>query len=186
MAGISLSHMVSKLVLAIAENLELFHEEKVEKATLDKLTKHYYEVKDGIGAHKSPKEFGAFPFDPYSHTPTMAGVQQPGMTGLVKEDIISRFYELGVQVENGCITINPTILKSDEFIQSGTENPFIRFTYCSVPFEYQLKKEKGLELVYTDGRIEKTDEYSLNSVQSMAVFNRDKQIQKIVVSFSEL
>ena len=179
-------HMVSKLVLAIAENLELFHEEKVEKATLDKLTKHYYEVKDGIGAHKSPKEFGAFPFDPYSHTPTMAGVQQPGMTGLVKEDIISRFYELGVQVENGCITINPTILKSDEFIQSGTENPFIRFTYCSVPFEYQLKKEKGLELVYTDGRIEKTDEYSLNSVQSMAVFNRDKQIQKIVVSFSEL
>jgi hypothetical protein len=175
-------HMVSKLVLAIAENLERFHEEKVEKSILDKLTNHYYEVKAGIGAHKSPKEFGAFPFDPYSHTPTMSGVQQPGMTGLVKEDIISRFYELGVQVENGCLTINPTFLKSDEFIHSADGKPHLSFTYCSIPFIYQLNGQKGMELIYTDGKIEKAVGYTLSFYQSQMVFSRDRRIDKIVVS----
>jgi len=179
-------HMVSKLLLAIGENIKWAIEKSAEKSIIESLKQHYFEVKSGIGAHKSPVVYGSFPFDPYSHTPTMAGVQQPGMTGQVKEDVISRFFELGIQVEDGCLTINPTILKSDEFIRSGDGKPHLSFSYCSVPFEYQLKNEKGLELVYTDGRIEKTDGYSLNSVQSMAVFNRDKQIQKIVVSLPEL
>ena len=45
--------------------------------------------------------YGAFPTDPYSHTPAGKGAQQPGMTGQVKEDVISRFGELGVEVKNG-------------------------------------------------------------------------------------
>ncbi len=175
-------HMVSKLVLAIAENLERFNNEKIDQITLEKLTCHYYEVKAGIGAHKSPKLFGAFPFDPYSHTPTMAGVQQPGMTGLVKEDIISRFFELGVLIENGCISINPFILKSEEFIHSGNERPHLSFSYCSVPFEYQQDGRNGIELIFTDGTNEKIEGYSLNHNQSQLVFNRDKRIKKIVVS----
>jgi hypothetical protein len=175
-------HMISKLVLVIAENLERFHEEKVEKNILDKLTKHYYEVKDGIGAHKSPKVYGAFPFDPYSHTPTMAGVQQPGMTGLVKEDIISRFIELGIKVENGCLSINPTFLKPLEFIHSTSETAYLSFTYCSIPFEYQLNEKEGIELIYRDGKTVMIEDYSLNPVQSQAVFNRDRQILKVVVN----
>ncbi|MDZ7764140.1 MAG: hypothetical protein U5K00_06890 [Melioribacteraceae bacterium] len=57
---------------------------------------YYYEIKEGIGVHKSPEKYGAFPTDPYSHTPSFAGVQQPGMTGQVKEDFISRIRELGI------------------------------------------------------------------------------------------
>ena len=53
----------------------------------------------GIGAHKSPVNYGAFPSDPYSHTPAGKGAQQPGMTGQVKEDILSRFGELGLRVK---------------------------------------------------------------------------------------
>ena len=177
-------HMVSKLVLVIAENLERFHKEKVDKKTFDKLSKYYYDVKAGIGAHKSPRLFGAFPFDPYSHTPTMAGVQQPGMTGLVKEDIISRFYELGVQVENACLSINPIILKPEEFIHSGDEEPHLSFSYCSVLFEYQQNGRNGMELIYTDGSSEKIAGYVLNQSQSQAIFNRDKRIRKLVVSFA--
>ena len=58
---------------------------------------HYFEINAGIGAHKSPELYGAFPTDPYSHTPGGKGAQQPGMTGQVKEDILCRFGELGVQ-----------------------------------------------------------------------------------------
>ena len=48
---------------------------------------HYFEILAGIGAHKSPELYGAFPTDPYSHTPGGKGAQQPGMTGQVKEDL---------------------------------------------------------------------------------------------------
>ena len=37
--------------------------------------------------NKTPEEYGAFPFDAYSHTPYNSGAKQPGMTGQVKEEI---------------------------------------------------------------------------------------------------
>ena len=178
-------HMVSKLVLAIAENIERFSKENVDKTILNKLTNQYYEVKAGIGAHKSPKEFGAFPFDPYSHTPTMAGVQQPGMTGLVKEDIISRFYELGIVIEDGNLKIKPDLLKKNEFIRPNSENefPHLSFTYCSVPFVYQIDGKKGIEFS-TINHIDNNDKYELTDLQSQAVFDRDKSIVRILVHYS--
>ena len=63
---------------------------------IGKFFDHYFEINEGIGVNKSPGLYGAFPTDPYSHTPRGRGVQQPGMTGQVKEDIVSRFYELGL------------------------------------------------------------------------------------------
>jgi len=177
-------HMVSKLVLAIAENLERFHKEKVDKIILDKLTKYYYDVKAGIGAHKSPKDFGAFPFDPYSHTPTMSGVQQPGMTGLVKEDIISRFYELGVLVENGCIRIDPFFLNPAEFIPQSSENAYISFTYCSTIFEFQLNGGKGLEIIFADGSNQYSENLVLDTTCSESIFLRSGAIRKVIVNLS--
>jgi hypothetical protein len=172
--------MVSKLLLAIGENIKSVTEQSADKAIMESLKKHCFEVKAGIGAHKSPAVYGSFPFDPYSHTPTMAGVQQPGMTGQVKEDIISRFYELGVQVENGCIYINPTILSCDEFIHQTEGNPYISFTYCSIPFEYQLNGKTGIEIKYGNGKSAYIEGYTLNEIHSKAIFNRDKNIQKVI------
>ncbi len=174
-------HMVSKLLLAIGENIKKAILEKADAEIIEKLKRHYAEVKTGIGAHKSPADYGSFPFDPYSHTPMMAGVQQPGMTGQVKEDVISRFFELGVQVENGCIKINKSMLKADEFIRSTSEHPHLKFSYCSVPFEYILDENEGIEVKYVDKKTESTTDYSLNSLQSQTIFNRDKKIEKIIV-----
>jgi hypothetical protein len=179
-------HMVSKLLLAIGENIKSATEQSADKAIIENLKKHYFEVKAGIGAHKSPAVYGSFPFDPYSHTPMMAGVQQPGMTGQVKEDIISRFYELGVQVENGYLTINPTILKADEFIRTSSETPCLSFSYCSIPFVYELGEKTGIEVIYTDGKIKKQTGYMLDRLQSQAVFNRDGNIAKILVCIKSL
>ena len=89
-------HMNSKLLLAVQE----CHQQALAKGESPEITSalssHYYQIRHGIGVTKSPDLYGAFPTDPYSHTPGHMGAQQPGMTGQVKEDILSRFGELGV------------------------------------------------------------------------------------------
>jgi len=120
-------HMVSKLLLAVGENIRA---ERVER-----LIDHYRAIKEGLGLHKSPEQYGSFPFDAYSHTPAMAGVQQPGMTGQVKEDILSRWFELGIEVQDGAIRINPLMLREQDFTDGK-----LSFTYCGTRFTYHLSE----------------------------------------------
>ena len=112
-------HMVSKLLLAVEECcLRAIDEDQTEEV-IGRLLEHYYEINEGIGVHKSPELYGAFPVDPYSHTPTGKGAQQPGMTGQVKEDILSRIGELGVSVKEGVVKFKPGLLMKDEFLKSA-------------------------------------------------------------------
>ena len=67
-------------------------------------------LRAGLGGSKSPEVFGAFPADAYSHTPGHAGAKQPGLTGQVKEDVLCRWGELGVLVEDGRLVFNPLLL----------------------------------------------------------------------------
>ncbi|NND60945.1 MAG: hypothetical protein HKN49_11830, partial [Gammaproteobacteria bacterium] len=84
-------HMVSKLLVAVQEVFFAARDADADQAVLRRLAQHYYRVRDGIGFNKTPLQYGAFPTDPYSHTPGHAGAQQPGMTGQVKEEILTRF-----------------------------------------------------------------------------------------------
>ena len=176
-------HMVSKLLLAIGENISWATEIQEDKSIINALKKHYNDVKAGIGAHKSPAEYGSFPFDPYSHTPTMAGVQQPGMTGQVKEDVISRFFELGIVVRNGCIEIHPENINFEEFISTPGETPYLSFTYCSVPFIYKNTGKKGFEIVYVDKTSIHSDHYQFSKIQSSKIFERSNEILKVELHF---
>jgi len=110
-------HMVSKLLLAVSENQKKAIEMGEEKLTLARLESHYREIREGIGVHKSPTIYGAIPTDPHSHTPSFSGVQQPGMTGQVKEDFLTRFSELVVQVLHGCLSFLPALVPGAEFLQ---------------------------------------------------------------------
>lgn len=78
-------HMVSKLFLAVMEVCQKAINEKASPETVGRLLEHFYEINAGIGVHKSPELYGAFPTDAYSHTPFGKGAQQPGMTGQVKK-----------------------------------------------------------------------------------------------------
>ena len=91
----------------------------------------------------------------------MAGVQQPGMTGQVKEDIISRFFELGVSVHNGQITFCPTMLSDADFI-----NGELQFTYC------------GTLIIYRQG---KHCPLTLSKQDSQHIFARDGVIRQLIV-----
>ncbi|MCK4750090.1 MAG: hypothetical protein KAT15_23705, partial [Bacteroidales bacterium] len=62
-------HMVSKLLLAASDTYYKAHKEKESKSILGRLADHYYEIRAGIGLNKDPDVYGAFPTDPYSHTP---------------------------------------------------------------------------------------------------------------------
>ncbi|WP_018606806.1 hypothetical protein [Uliginosibacterium gangwonense] len=108
-------HMVSKLLLAAQEVFFAAHAQGEDPAIQHKLGEMYYRIRKGIGFNKSPSEYGAFPCDPYSHTPGHAGAQQPGMTGQVKEEVITRQAELGLSVMNGSVFINPALLDVNEF-----------------------------------------------------------------------
>jgi len=108
-------HMVSKLLVAVQEVYMNTFANEPDSEFLSGLELHYNQIKDGIGLKKPPDKYGAFPTDPYSHTPGFGGVQQPGMTGQVKEDIITRFGELGLVIENGCIHFTPRLLLKSEF-----------------------------------------------------------------------
>ena len=95
-------HMVSKLLLAIQESaLEAAKGDNKELTA--RLTEAYYDVRKGIGFNKTPELYGAFPQDPYSHTPKNQGAKQPGMTGQVKEEVLTRFGELGVILEDSTV-----------------------------------------------------------------------------------
>jgi hypothetical protein len=97
---------------------------------LPALVAHYRRVRDGLGYRKSAAEYGAFPADPYSHTPGEGGAQQPGMTGQVKEEILTRWGELGLRFEAGQIRFDPVLLDIAEVPPDGA----LSFTLARVPY----------------------------------------------------
>ena len=128
-------HMVSKLILAIQESYHSALESGASQEELDALAEQYYEAWAGLGIHKSPEIYGAFSTDPYSHTPSHRGAQQPGMTGQVKEDIISRYGELGVYIKDGVVKFNPSLLQADEFLSSSDA---VSYTHLTLPTIYSV------------------------------------------------
>ncbi|TDT70451.1 hypothetical protein EV215_0996 [Hypnocyclicus thermotrophus] len=170
-------HMVSKLVLAVAENIYIFDKNNVEKSKLEKLINYYYKIKEGLGIHKNPKDYGAFTTDPYSHTPKQSGVQQPGMTGQVKEDILSRFLELGIYVKNKEIIFNPIMLKKEEFIN----NEYLEFSFANTKIKYVISENPSLVVKYKCGDIQEFKELKFNKKVSNDIFNRSNNIEIIEV-----
>ncbi len=194
-------HMVSKLQLAVQECcLKAIKENKSEEI-IGRLLEHYYEINAGIGVHKPPTLYGAFPTDPYSHTPAGKGAQQPGMTGQVKEDIISRFGELGVLVSNGKLHFNPCLLRKEEFLeepklfnyvdvesnqqQIQLEKDSLCFTYCQVPIVYKLSDQEGLLVLDNDGSQTQYNTLELDTALSDKLFARTGSIKMIVVQINQ-
>ncbi|MGQ9597686.1 MAG: hypothetical protein ACUVUS_10070 [Thermoproteota archaeon] len=181
-------HMVSKLLLAVQEVLIQALHNNEDEDTVKRLKEHYYEIRDGIGVHKSPKLYGAFPTDPHSHTPGFTGAQQPGMTGQVKEDIISRLGEMGVLVEDGRLVFQPRLINQMEFLRipktftyydlwgqkqdMGLEENAMAFTICQIPVMVNRSGPTRIEIVNADGSRRVVEGLALDTETSSAIFNR--------------
>ncbi|MCR9910176.1 hypothetical protein NB545_22310 [Vibrio campbellii] len=194
-------HMVSKLLLAVQENYLAARELDADSEETQKLAEYYYRVRAGIGFNKTPENYGAFPTDPYSHTPKHAGAQQPGMTGQVKEEVITRFVELGILVEEGEIRIDPRLLHRHEFLTESAsfscqsvagqtqsyvvEKDQLAFTLCQLPFVYQLVESEiqaGMVLTKSNGKQLVVEGLALSSALSQQIFARSGEVEKVVVS----
>jgi hypothetical protein len=125
-------HMVAKLLLAVQE--QVFAASDLGAPELPALVAHYRRVRDGLGYRKTAAEYGAFPADPYSHTPGEGGAQQPGMTGQVKEEILTRWGELGLRFGQGRVRFDPVLLDPAEIPPGGA----LRFTLARVPYGIAL------------------------------------------------
>ena len=191
-------HMVSKLLLAVQEVSLQAINKKEDASLIGNLLDHYFEINEGIGVNKSPKLYGAFPTDPYSHTPEGKGAQQPGMTGQVKEDILSRFGELGVYVKDGVLGFKPTILRKEEFLNEPKTFTYtdvnqqrrmlqlskdsLSFTYCQTAIVYQLSDKNNITVFLSNGTSQEYEATYLDTSTSKKVFGRTGEVEKIVVS----
>jgi hypothetical protein len=196
-------HMVGKLLLAVQECFFRARETGAADATCRELGEFYYRIRAGLGCNKTPADYGGFPADPYSHTPSHLGAQQPGMTGQVKEEILSRFGELGVSVIDGEIRFDVSLLRRREFIgghavfryrdvadqrqELPLEPPALAFTYCQVPVCYRLQSqgEPGIRAVWSSGEIETLPGAELPSTLAAEVFRRSGRVSRIDVSVME-
>jgi hypothetical protein len=190
-------HMVSKLLLAVQECCLKAVEEGSAPEVTDRLIHHFYEIEAGIGVHKPVEVYGAFPTDPYSHTPLHRGAQQPGMTGQVKEDILANFGKLGVVVQDGKLSFNPCLLRKKSFAKSTQTIDYVDikgrsaqmvleagtlcFTYCQIPVVYQIANGTGLEVVFSDGLKVVSEASELDEATSRQVFQRAGAIVQIRV-----
>lgn len=194
-------HMVSKLLLAAQENCLLAINTNESEEVIGRLLEHYYEINEGVGVHKSPELYGAFPTDPYSHTPATKGAQQPGMTGQVKEDVLSRMGELGVFVKEGEVRFNPRLLRKEEFLTESKNFKYVNvegasktlsldadslvFTYCQVPVIYRLSDHNTLKVFYNDGKGYELNDLRLDKQNSQKLFTRSGEIEKVIVSIKK-
>lgn len=190
-------HMVSKLLLAVQEHYFVAVETNTDTATCKRLAEFYYRVRAGLGFNKTPQEYGAFPADPYSHTPGHIGAQQPGMTGQVKEEVLARFGELGVRITAGSVKFAPGLLRTQEFTTEPLQFRYLdtqgqwreleapssslAYTWCQVPLLYQLCEsgEPSLTVHWHNG--EHTELPALQLPQDIAseLFQRTGNIDRI-------
>jgi hypothetical protein len=187
--------MVSKLLLAVQENIFMAADKGADAGVLGRLIEHYYEIRAGIGINKSPKLYGAFPTDAYSHTPGNAGAQQPGLTGQVKEDVLNRWAELGIRVHKGCLELNPIFLSGLEFLQNEESYTYVAvdgklhkrkvlpgqmaFTYCGTLVIYEKAEEKQLRILMHNGEEVLLQETRLNESLSAEIFYRTGKVKEL-------
>ena len=189
-------HQVSKLLLAV-QKIALKNADGDDWPALAAM---YERIREGLGATKSPVLHGAFPTDPYSHTPAHAGAQQPGMTGQVKEGVLLRFGELGVGLVEGELVFEPRFLRHDEFLTEQTQWDVVTvdgtmrriklsagslgFTYCQVPVIYRpVEGPCAMRVCDAHGNMRAMDGNRLPADLSAKILRRDGDVAHVEVDF---
>jgi hypothetical protein len=192
-------HMVAKLLVAVQENVTGARKAGAPAETVAALSDAYRAIRDGLGYRKPPDVYGAVPTDPYSHSPRHTGAQQPGMTGQVKEEILTRWGELGILIEDGCLRFAPQLADASEFRDQPSTFAYVdalgapqsialpaaslAFTCCGTPVCYATGPEPGIVVRLCDGTTRRLGgSLDLPPEESAAVFGRTGEVLRIDVS----
>jgi hypothetical protein len=124
------------------------------------------------------------------------------MTGQVKEEVLSRFGELGVRVARGAVSFQPRLLRSREFVSDTRKFRYLdvegswrelilhpgslAFTWCQVPVVYELTEDgnPGLVIILDSGKEQTLARLQLSSDESAGIFGRSGRIRKLTVRFA--
>lgn len=190
-------HMVSKLLLAVQEQVEQASAEGQSPQVVAQLAAWYEDVRAGLGYCKSAAAYGAFPTDPYSHTPAGSGAKQPGMTGQVKEEVLTRLGEFGLRVTGGQIRIRPTLLRASEWLRTPETFEYLdarnetrrvdlpagslAFTFVQVPVVYQRSDVLRVQVVLVDGTVQECPGGLIPADLSAGIFGRTGAVERIEV-----
>ena len=191
-------HMNAKLLLAVQEAFDGAVAGGASEEVVEELRSRYFDIRGGLGFAKDPAVFGAFPLDPYSHTPGFAGARQPGMTGQAKEEILTRWGELGVHVQGGKISFRPLLLLDLEFLEESAEFSYVdrngsrqavpvergsfAFTLCQVPVLCARGDIERVVVSTTDGKRLLLEGDTIPEDLSAEVFGRTGAVKQIEVT----
>jgi hypothetical protein len=121
------------------------------------------------------------------------------MTGQVKEEVLTRFGELGIRVSGGVVHFKPDLLRSREFVltpgtfryldvndnwQSITVPAHgLAFSWCQVPIVYQLddKAYPGLKITWNDDTQYSLTDLTLPAEESSELFRRSGRIRQLTL-----
>jgi len=189
-------HMVAKLLLAVQETILSDRHKPSTHALVEK----YFDIREGLNFTKPPGTYGAFPTDPYSHTPRGKGAKQPGMTGLVKEEILTRQAELGLDIESGRLIFEPFLLDPQELLTAPTSYSYpdvngqqqnidlkagsLVYSICQTPVVLKKSKDSSIRVHFSDGSSQHVEGNILDTVNSQHIFLRDGRVHHLLVSFS--
>ena len=123
------------------------------------------------------------------------------MTGQVKEDILSRFGELGLRVKEGRLCFDFSLLKEKEYLTEpavfqyfnvqGEQKSIaldpgsLAFTYCQVPIIYKKGAKNALEVYSVEGQLKKEETLTLDFSTTNDIFDRNHKVEKIIVNINQ-
>ena len=185
-------HMISKLILA-AQDVAW----KAPDAHREQLIELYQDLRAGLGTHKTPELYGAFPTDPYSHTPARGGARQPGLTGQVKEDVLGRLGECGIHVTESRLGFRGELSRCVHPVNKPTAFNYFdaagslrsmtvpegaaAFTYCCVPVLLRRSEQPRLRLSLASGEPQEVEGSELDESLSREIFKRTGRVAMIEV-----
>jgi hypothetical protein len=127
-----------------------------------------------------------------------SGARQPGMTGQVKEEILTRLGELGVSVQRGTLCFAPSLLHGDEFLRSQGEFAYfdlahkprtlslppdsLAFTVCQTPVIYTRGNQAKLDVTLADKRTVTIPGNCLDVEISRSILARDGRVEIVHVT----
>jgi hypothetical protein len=197
--GCTYWHMVAKLLVAAGECVEHAEDVSAPESVRSRLHDAYHRVRDGLGFRRPAAAFGALPIDAYSHTPGDRGAQQPGMTGQVKEELITRRMELGIRLDDGGIRFTPTLLLDDEWLDVADEwsipagdhaaartvdlpSDGLGFQLCGIPVIYRRGTGSSrITLVDRDGERRIIEGDRIDGPEARPIFDRKASIERIEI-----
>ena len=189
-------HMVTKLLVAGSETARQLQHEDCAPALLES----FVELRQSLSFNKTPGEYGAFPTDPYSHTPKGQGAKQPGMTGSVKEVILARQAEMGYFIEAGRLAFDFLLLDRGELLSAPASFSYLdvngqtqamalhagslAYTICQTPVILQAASAPSLTVHFANGQVQQLEGNTLDEANTRHIFLRDGSILSLTVSFA--